>query len=200
MDNYTLQAAQAKKAFLGYDHKALAKKLGVTMTGHWLPCRLWNQSYRLNTADGRIQKWADSAWTDVISFNETMTLLDLVCDSREDRHIRGAYKNMADFGLMFHRQLLEADPWAQFFQDHLPDFCKACTVLGGKPFPKGDAAFVLSIFEDLTVVLQLWLGDDEFPPNLRLLWDENALMYLKYETMYFAKGQLFSMLRKEMNK
>ena len=54
------------------------------------------------------------------------------------------------------------------------------------------------IFEDLPVVVQLWLGDEEFPPNLRLLWDENALMYLKYETMHFAKGLLLQKIWKAM--
>ena len=33
---------------------------------------------------------------------------------------------------------------------------------------------------------------------LRLLWDENALMYLKYETMYFAVGLLRQRFRELM--
>jgi hypothetical protein len=50
----------------------------------------------------------------------------------------------------------------------------------------------------LTVAIQFWEGDDEFPPRVRWLWDENALMYLKYETMWFALGLLRSTLRAEM--
>lgn len=42
------------------------------------------------------------------------------------------------------------------------------------------------MFEDLSVWMQFWQGDEEFPARLRWLWDENALMYLKYETMYYA--------------
>ena len=37
--------------------------------------------------------------------------------------------------------------------------------------------------------------DEDFPAGLRFLWDENATMYLKYETMYFAVG----LLRQRMN-
>ena len=48
--------------------------------------------------------------------------------------------------------------------------------------------------------MQLWFGDEEFPANLRYLWDENALMYLKYETMYFAKALLLHRLWDEMEK
>ena len=66
--------------------------------------------------------------------------------------------------------------------------------LGGQPFPKGDVAYILEIFDGLCVVVQLWLSDEEFPPRLRLLWDENASMYIRYETMYYAKGLLMQHL------
>ena len=52
-----------------------------------------------------------------------------------------------------------------------------------------------SFFDGLPIVIQLWLGDEEFPPSLRFLWDENALMYLRYETMYYAKGLLLQRLK-----
>ena len=199
MDNYQRQAVQARDAFLKYDHAALAQKLRLTLDGPWLETALFGQPYRIHTATGAMEKQEADRWVDASGFNETMTLLDLVCDSRQDRHISGKYKNMADFGLMFHRQLLEQDPWAQAFQDRLPQFHRACQALGAETFPQGDASYRFLIFEDLPVVVQLWLGDDEFPPNLRFLWDENALMYLKYETMYFAKGLLLRKIQRIMD-
>ena len=144
-----------------------------------------------------MEKW-ENGWVSAEGFGETMTLLDLVCDSREDRFVLGRYKSLTDFGLMFHRQLLEEDPWANWLQDRFEDFCRACRSLGAEPFPRGDGAFVFRIFEDLPVVVQLWLGDEEFSPTLRLLWDENALMYLRYETMHYAKGLLLQKIRKTM--
>ena len=54
-------------------------------------------------------------------------------------------------------------------------------------------------------MLQLWFGDEEFPPNLRILWDENALLYLRYETMYFAvdallrRGHSYRNIREGLN-
>ena len=44
----------------------------------------------------------------------------------------------------------------------------------------------------------LRLGDEEFPPGLRFLWDENALMYIRYETMYYAKGLLLQRLAEKL--
>ena len=197
MDNYKLQAEQARKAFLTYDHKSLARKLHLEPAGAWLQTSLFGQPYRISRETGRMEKWENS-WVPAEGFGETMTLLDLVCDSREDRFVLGRYKSLTDFGLMFHRQLLEEDPWANWLQDRFADFCQACRSLGAEPFPRGDGAFVFRIFEDLPVVVQLWLGDEEFPPSLRILWDENALMYLRYETMHYAKGLLLQKIRKAM--
>ena len=197
MDNYKLQAEQARGTFLTYDHDALARKLRLVVSGQWLHTSLFSQPYRISRETAAIEKWEDR-WVPGDSFEETMTLLDLLCDSREGRFVSGKFKSMADFGLMFHQNLLEADPWAQRFQDRFPAFCRACEALGAETFPKGDGAYVFRVFEDLPVAVQLWLGDEEFPPNLRFLWDENALMYLKYETMYFAKGLLLRKIRKAM--
>ena len=99
---------------------------------------------------------------------------------------------MADFGLMFHRNLLESktDPVAEGFQARPDAFRKACEALGGKPFPKGDIAYAIELFDGLSILIQLWFGDEEFPASLRFLWDENAKMYIRYETMYYAIGLL----------
>ena len=47
-------------------------------------------------------------------------------------------------------------------------------------------AYSIPVFDDLRLLIQLWFGDEEFPAQLRWLWDENALMYLTYETMFYA--------------
>ena len=164
----------------------------------WLYASMLSETYRIHRKSGDLFRKTETGWADANSYEEVMTLLDLVCDSREDRFVLGRYKSLTDFGLMFHRQLLDEDPWANWLQDRFADFCQACRSLGAEPFPRGDGAFVFRIFEDLPVVVQLWLGDEEFPPSLRILWDENALMYLRYETMHYAKGLLLQKIRKAM--
>ena len=66
--------------------------------------------------------------------------------------------------------------------------------MGGTPLPQGDVAYAIELFDSLSIGIQLWLGDEEFPPSLRFLWDENALMYIRYETMYYARGLLLQRL------
>jgi len=191
-NNYLIQAAQAKALFCTYDQAQLIAKLKLRFDETYLYPSMLSETYRIHRKSGDISRETKDGWVDANSFEEVMTLLDLVCDSKENRFIRGKWKNMTDFGLMFHRNLLEGktDPWAEKLQANPDGFRKACEALKGVPFCNGDIAYEIELFDGLRIVLQLWFGEEEFPACLRLLWDENALMYLKYETMYFAKGLL----------
>ena len=196
-DNYRIQMQQAQQYFLTYDQQKLIQKLNLAHDEQWLYATMLCCPYRLNRRDGSLQRQCGGQWEDANTFGEVMTLLDLVCDSREDRHLAFRWKNMRDFGLMFHRSLLEEskDPWAHLFDADPEGFRRACLALGGKPFPQGDVAYAIEFFDGLPIVIQLWQGDEEFPASLRFLWDENALMYLRYETMYYAKGLLLQRLK-----
>ena len=198
-DNYLLQAQQAKRAFIRQDHQALAGKLNLQTDENWLYTKLFSCPYRICRATGDLQRWEEDAWVDANTHSEIMTLMDLVCDSREDRHLRHRWRDMVSFGHMFHRQLQEQDPWAERFDKDPDGLHRACLALGGVPFEKGDVAYTIEVFDGMPLVLQLWRGDEEFPANLRLMWDENALMYLKYETMYFAKNLLLHKLIENMD-
>ena len=196
MDNYKIQADQARAAFLTYDHEKLIRKHRLDASGEWIRTALFGQPYRINRRTGQTEKWEDG-WVPGNGFGETMTLLDLVCDSREDRHISGHYRNMTEFGLMFHRQLHETDPWAQRFQEHFSRFCRACEALGGVLLPRMAGADVTCRF-DVTpffpVLLQFWEGDEDFPPKLMILWDRNANSFLHFETTFYLQGDLLKRL------
>lgn len=193
--NYTIQARMARERFLSYDQEALIRKLGIPREEIWLSVTLLSTPCRIHRKTGEIQALSEGQWQETEDYATVMTLLDLVCDSREDRFLTGRWKSMRDFGHQFHRQLLEeADPWAERFQAQPDRLRKACQALGGHPLPQGDIAYAIELFDGLEIAIQFWFGDEEFPSNLRFLWDENALMYLKYETMYFAKDLLLQRL------
>lgn len=200
-DNYALQARQAQQRFLSYDQQTLIRKLGLKADGDYLYIPMLSERYRISRTDGSMERETLSGWVEANSHAEVMTLLDLVCDSRKDRHISGRWKNMGSFGMLFHTGLLEGDdPWARRFEQDPEGFRRACLALGGEPFPRGDVAYAIELFDGLRILVQLWLGDEEFPANLRFLWDENALMYIRYETMYYARGLLLHRLKEIMEK
>lgn len=198
-DNYAITAARVRQLFAEYDQQALARKVGAKLDGEYFYVDFLSERYRIHRLTGDISRFHGDAWVEANSFGEVLTLMDLICDSREDRHPTGNWRNMRDFGHGFHQQLLEQrDPWAERFQEQPEMFAKACEALGGEKYPLGDVAYALPVFDDLRVLIQLWFGDEEFPTQLRYLWDENALQYLKYETMFYAVPLVLKRVQEQM--
>lgn len=199
-DNYFIQAQQAKQYFLRYDQQKLVEKLKLKADAEYLYAAMLCQPYRINRKTGDLERKAEDAWQDANTHEEVMTLLDLVCDSREDRYLSCRWKNMQTFGLMFHQNLLEdrRNPTAEAFDANPEGFRQACISMGGEVLGSGDIGYAIELFDGLSIGVQLWLGDEEFAPRLRYLWDENALMYIKYETMYFAVNLLCKRLLERM--
>lgn len=190
-DNYRLQVEGAKKYFLRYDQEKLIAKLNLKSDENWLYTKMLGREYRIHRQTGTVEGLEDS-WTETNAHGEVMTLLDLVCDSREDRHPSGRWQNMSNFGALFHRSLLEdrEDPFARSIQENPEGFRRACEAMGGTPGHRGDISYAMEVFDGLQILVQFWEEDEEFPPSVTWMWDANALMYLKYETMWFAIGML----------
>lgn len=188
-NNYLIQVQQAKARFLTYDLSALLNKhLPLSVEGDWLVTAFLRRPYRIHRTSGNIEKRTATGWEDGNQFPEVLTLLDLICDSRPDRHLSGQWKSMEAFGQMFHRSLLEdaPNPIALRFDADPRSLQAACVSMGGTPLPACDIGYAIELFDGLKIGLQFWHGDEEFSPRIRYLWDENATMYLRYETMYYA--------------
>lgn len=187
-NNYLIQAAQAKQRFLCYDQASLIRKFHLEFDERYLYLTFFGLPYRLCRTSGDLESFRMGTWQDANSFEEVMTLLDLLCDSAPQRCVSGRWLSMQNFGLLFHQSLLEQqpDPFA-FRIDRAPEaFCRACCAMGGRKLSGADISYAFEVFDGLPLAIQFWHGDDEFEPRLRYLWDENATQYLRYETMYYA--------------
>ena len=192
VNNYLIQAGQAKTRFLTYDQQALIRKFSLEADEAYLYVKLLGRRYRLSRRTGDLEFFRDGGWRDGNSFGEVMTLLDMLCDSRDDRWITGRWRNMQSFGLQFHRNLLEEsrDPVAERFDREPERLIRVLEKLGAERIPGGDYGFAVELFDGLKIGMLFWHGDEEFLPRLRFLWDENAKMYIRYETMHYAVGLL----------
>lgn len=199
-DNYAMQAEKAKESFLHYDQEALIRKFRLRADENYLYPVMLSDTYRLSRITGDLSRQAGDTWVDANSHGEVMTLLDLLCDSREDRFLTGSWKSMQAFGNQIHRNLLERprDAAAERFAQNMDRFEGACRSLGGTPVPMGDMGFAIELFDGLKIAVALWQADEDFPAALRYYWDENALMYIRYETMYYAVDLLRSRLKARM--
>jgi hypothetical protein len=192
VNNYLIQAQQAKARFLTYDQQALIRKFRLQADEDYLYVKFLCKPYRISRTTGDVEFREGERWLDGNTFAEVMTLLDLLCDSREDRWISGRWKNMQAFGMQFHQNLLEdvRDPVAECFDRDPERLIRACTALGAEKISGGDYGFAVELFDGLKIGILFWHGDEEFLPRIRFLWDENAKMYIRYETMFYAVGLL----------
>ena len=200
VNHYLIQAAQAKRHFLTYDQERHIDKFRLQSDREYIYVNLLRKLYRIDRGTGDMEFQEGDGWHDGNSHEEVMTLLDLLCDSREDRWLSGRWQNMQSFGLQFHQNLLEEkkDPLAEAIDAAPQKFLAACDALGAERIPGGDMGYAVELFDGLKIGMLFWHGDEEFAPRLRYLWDANAKMYIRYETMYFAVNLLERRLREYM--
>ena len=199
-DNYQIQLQQAKLRFLSYDQHELIQRCHLENDEDFLYTEMLHRKYRICRVSGDVEYWEGNSWQDGNSFSEVLILLDWLCDSREDRYITGRWINIVSHGHYFHRQLQEEkdDPDAMRFAQNPETFAKACIALGGEKMPGGDVSYAIELVDGLRILVQLWYGDEEFPPRLCFLWDENVQRYIRYETSWYAVGLLLQKIREKL--
>lgn len=195
-DNYAIQVANAQKFFLRYDQEKLIEKFSLHADQDYLYVIMFRMLYRINRQTGGFELYRGT-WQECNTFGAVMTILDILCDSKDDRYLTGRWVSTQQFGKFFHTSLLELeeDPLADAFDKAPGSFAKACKALGGHPIVGGDEAYAVEVMDGLEIGMFFWYGDDEFPAQLRFFWDENAPMYLKYETMHYTLGYLRQLLK-----
>ena len=199
MNNYEKQASQAKKHFLTYDQQELIARCNLRYDEEYFYIKFLGADYRICRTSGDMERLCHGVWADGNAFGEVMTILDWLCDSRENRYIACKWVNMVSLGHHFHTNLQEKeDPDAWLFARNPEGFRRGCEALGGEPVSGGDISYAIELVDGLKVLVQLWFADEEFPPSLRLFWDENTLRYIRYETTWFAAGLLFQRIKENM--
>ena len=195
-DNYQIQLENAQKFFLTYDQEKLIEKFHLKANADYLYITMFSSAYRLSRHNGTLERMEED-WVDANTFGEVMTLLDILCDSRDDRFLTGRWCSTQHFGKHIHTGLLEIekDPLADRFDQNPGSFQKACASLGGRSIPGGDEAYAVEVMDGLEIGIFFWGADEEFPAQLRFFWDENAPMYIRYETMHYTLGFLRQLLR-----
>ncbi|MCL5405897.1 MAG: DUF3786 domain-containing protein [Deltaproteobacteria bacterium] len=82
------------------------------------------------------------------------------------------------------------DPFVKFFGDNGALFVKCAEMLGAAPVDNGDYGMEFSVFPHIQVQLLLWAGDEEFPPEATILFDESIHWRLPAEDIAVMSGGL----------
>jgi hypothetical protein len=82
------------------------------------------------------------------------------------------------------------DPFVNFFGSNGHLFVKCAETLGGSPVKNGDFGMEFIVFPRVCVQLVLWKGDEEFPPDGTILFDESVQYHLPAEDIAVMSGTL----------
>lgn len=205
ISNYDLQVDIGKKIFLDYDQEMLIRRFGLAADEAWIYLTYMNTPCRICRKTGRIEEaLTENIWSECRSFNTVMTIYDLLCYPKEKTApgLSGSWCPVSKFAVMGGPDALGfSKKYAALFQDHLPELSKACAALGGilqKKLAGADITCLIPVTPYFPVLLQFWEGDEEFPPKLMLLWDENSMSFLHFETTYYLQGDLLERLIRQL--
>lgn len=196
--NYDAMRNAMEAEFLKYDQDRMINRFGLIHDREYLYIRFVGTKYRVNRFSGRVEACLRSeegyAHAD---YNVSMTIFDVLCCAKSGCCLSGRYvpvnslKNVVQSASLG-SGLFENE--GKFFTNKRELLREACEKLGGVPWGNGDVSYEIPLFDFLPVVLQFWDADDEFDAVLKLMWDENILIYMHYETTYFAAAHLLSRL------
>ena len=202
--NYEHTKEMMQRKFLLYDQQRITDKFGLKSDEDFLYLRFVGRDYRIGRRNGKVE-WTEDAFqnTTEAGYNEAMSIYDLLCDSKTGCHLSGKYVRVNNLKGTVYSSGLGDDStreMAQSFDGKTDRLALACRRLGGIEEKGGDVAFCIWVFEYLPVILRFWESDDEFDASLQLLWDENTIDYIRYETTYYVAAHLLSRLKELMER
>ncbi len=103
------------------------------------------------------------------------------------------YRELKD-GLFYAKSFSETveEKLCRRFGEELEGMGAACEALGGRRVDQGDLGMVVNTFPRLPLLFIAWRGDEEFPPNLRILFDSSAADYLNAFELRMLCGEVSS--------
>ena len=203
-NNYEKMRDQMRPHFLEYNQDEMIRKFSLENDPEYLYIRFCGRPYRIGRTTG-IVEWSEDGVLSCAprNFEESMTIYDVLCYSKPDCHLSGEYApssslkgvvltRMSAGGMADHRI-------SKYFDANVNLLEKACVTLGGIPEGKGDLAYRIPMFDFLPIRFAFWRSDEDFPAEVRMLWDTNIQSFMHFETIWYAAGHLLRRIEECMN-
>ncbi len=209
--NYEIQRDYAKTVFLKYDQQRILEKLGLKYDENYIYLEFIGKYYRIMRENGMIE-WSRVDFQNLqetraeeqliceAGFEEVLSIFDLLCYSEERPVASGIWAPINSVKYTPRAigvQTNFSSAYAKYFDEHVDSFRLACAKLGGTEVNIGDIGYEIPVFDGIKVRLKFYLSDDEFPAQLVMLWDNEILKYMRYETTYYVMGHVYKRLMEE---
>lgn len=195
-NNYEIMRDQMRPHFLTYDQDELIRKCNLAHDKDYLYIRFCGRPYRISRTTGVVE-WSEDGFLTCREgdFSESMTLYDILCYSKPERCLSGEFTPSSSLpGLVYTGMQAGSSMGSrkteEYFNAHMEQLNQACIALGGIPEGKGDVAYRIPMFDFLPIRFSFWQADEDFPAEIRILWDSNVLQYMHFETLFYAAGHL----------
>ena len=203
VSNYEIMRNQMLGEFVKYHQENMIKKFSLRNDESYIYIGFMRREYRIDRKTGVVEWSEDNFSTSVeADYNESMTIYDILCCSKDSCRLSGNYcpvhmlkgtVNASGVG----RNLFQKS--ADGFNGKRKELEAVCKNFGETLNLNGDVAVKLYPFSFLPVILQYWEADEEFPANLKFMYDENILDYMHYETIFFMTGHIVKRIEEMMN-
>lgn len=201
--NYEIMRDQMQERFLQYDQEHMIKKFGLDFDESYLYIQFVGRLYRIDRLTGRTE-WSENGFAKctLADYNEAMSIFDVLCESKEGCCLSGRFCSLNQLKRTVRSSGGGPGDFYQnislYFDGRTALLERACKMLHGKKERIGDVAYVLYPFEFLPLMLQFWGSDEEFPAQIKVMFDENVLDFVHYETCFFIISHMFRRLRELM--
>lgn len=202
-NNYEQMRDQMRPAFLKYDQKEMIRKFDLEHDEAYLYIRFCGRMYRIGRTTGMVE-WSEDHFNTATqgNFNECMTIYDVLCNSKRDCSLSGVFAPTGSLkGVVLTRMSagnIADHRLSEYFDSHMDLLERACISLGGVPDGKGDLSYRIPVFDFLPVRFVFWRADEDFPAQVRMLWDTNIQSFMHFETIWYAAGHLLSRIEECM--
>lgn len=202
LSNYEVMRNQMRDEFLKYNQEKMMNKFSLKNDENYIYIEFVLRNYRIHRRNG-LAEWSDDNFTSTIEadYNESMTIYDVLCYSKDHCQLSGKFCPVN----MLKGTVQSSGPGSSMFQKSADEFSGrlnelkyACSILGKPAKISGDVAAVLYPFSFLPVTIQYWDADEEFPANLKFMFDENIMDFMHYETLFFMMGHIISRIKEIM--
>ena len=204
ISNYEITKKKTQSEFLKYDQEEMIRRFHLAADEDYLYFPFLGRECRVGRKDG-IVECAENGVFQEAGFNEALTVCDLLCWAKPEAAPSGEYVIMQSLSPLMTssvglggKSFYERE--ARLFDHHPEALSAAFRALHGEEAAGGDVSAFIAVFDGLKARVRFWNSDDEFGPEIQVFWDKNVLLYMHYETVWYAVGALMSRIREEFSR
>lgn len=217
--NYDKQVLLSRALFLNYDQQEIIDRYRLDADEDYIYLPLLNRMYRISRKDGVVESQIPSSdkntpmttnsnvscsdnpctYKECLDFNVVMTLYDVLCYPAGTPLLSHQWVPLANLQMTSSPSAdIFTQKYATAFSGKTDLLWDVCQEIGGrrpKVMAGADVCWEFDFFPFFPIQFRYWDKDEEFPAQIRLLWDKNALKFMHFETIYYAMHVLLEIIK-----